>query len=159
MPKKLKYGETPFHHMKPDELLKAAIRMYDACVHARCALRLCQNSDLYKSPYNPFWTEGTGGGALECCNQVVEPLEKKFGSEAIYRMFYRAADDLLWEDRPPIYLRTNWAVCDICGTMVGNGYPKARPSHVGERCGDVCLGDGKCSGILRAMTWKDIGMK
>lgn len=145
--------------MDPKELLIAAIKMYDALVHARGALRLCRNNDLYKSSYNPFWTEGTGGEALECCNQVVEPIEKRYDPESIYRMFYRAAGDLLWEDKPPIFLRTNWAVCDICGSMVGNGYPKDRPSHVGERCGDICLGDGSCPGILRPMIWEDVHME
>lgn len=148
--------------MTPDELLKAAIQMYDALVHAKSALAICEINAGYSTKSGKpglFWEEGTGGGALEMCRQVVDPMERTYGASDIFRMFYRAADDLLWKDNPPIFLRTRWAVCPICGTMTGNGYPKDRPSHVGQRCADVNRSSEKCTGMLREMIWKDMEYK
>jgi hypothetical protein len=154
--KELQWGETPFHRMTPGELLKAAIKMYDGLVSAKSALALCEYNDrcVFPGQFNPFWTQGTGGIALEKCRQVVDPMEKKYSSENIYRSFYRPAVDLLWKDNGQIELTTKWAVCPVCGNWVGKAL-HGQDDRWGKRCGDVGLGD-KCNGILRPMTWDDV---
>lgn len=155
MKKKLQWGETPFHRMKPEELLRAAIKMYDACVAAKSALALCEINDKHKSQYNPFWDCGTGGGALEMCRQVVDPMQKKYGSENIWRAFYRPGVDLLWEDKGPIILTAKWAICPICGQMAGAALKTDQP-YWGQRCADVTPFTKDCQGIMRPVTWDDM---
>lgn len=156
--KELQWGETPFHKMSPEELLRAAIRMYDACVSAKSALALCEANDKVRWPINPYWAEGTGGRALEKCRQVVDPIELRYSSEAIWRSFYRPAVDLLWKDNPPIILTTGWAICPKCGQMVGTSRRLHESAH-GKVCKDAMSFSPDCDGILRPMTWEDMKIK
>lgn len=152
--KELQWGETPFHKMSPEELLRAAIRMYDAAVSAKSALALSS----YGQEINPFWTAGTGGCALEKCRQVVDPIEKEYDREDIYRSFYRPAVDLLWKDNGSIVLTTSWAICPECGQMVGTSHGRHAPSW-GKVCSEVIPCSTDCKGILRPMTWEDMKPK
>lgn len=151
--KQLEFGETPFHRMNHEDLLMAAIRMYDAVVASKDALRLASHND----PESSYWTVGTGAIALEKCNQVVDPLNKKYSSENIWRSFYRPYIDLLWKDKGNIILTTHWAVCPVCKNMLGNGNIENQPDLFGKICSEVNpFGAKDCHGVLRPMVIDDI---
>lgn len=157
--KKLKFAETPFHRLNERQLLIMAIRMYDAIVAAKSVLKMSELRD----PSSSFWTQGTGGRALEMCEQIVKPLEKKYGSEAIWRMFYRPFNDLLW-DNTNKDLTTNWAICSKCGMMIGASLGKDgrrnNNDKIGKKCSEATpFGKKRCDGIMRKLKWSDAKMR
>lgn len=144
--KKLKWGQTPFHKMTKAQLLAQSIKMYDALVSTRSVLR------QYELGYEdtPYWSrQGSGRRALEKANQVVEPMETAYGSDQIYRNYYRYANDLLW-DKSKADFGHDWTVCPVCGIMLGS------LEHVGQTCDEALSGPKKCQGVMRQLTWDDI---
>lgn len=110
--KDLAWGQTPFDDMSREELLFEVRRMFSALQSCRCALALSRDEG------SPFWgSGGAGGDALRKADIAFEDLDDggEF-SEAIYRMFYRYADDLLFEPK----LGFGWQVCASCGDMWGD---------------------------------------
>jgi hypothetical protein len=149
---KLGWGETPFDNLTKDELLRLTQKMYSAIESAHSCLAIIKIS----SDNGLFWgRDGTGGNALEKCEQVIRPIEKEFDSESIYRSFYRYANDLLFDRKNFGIIGSGWVVCPKCLQMVGetrkpNG---ERTSNEGKNCSEV-MDWTKCDGILEKLDWK-----
>lgn len=143
--KELKWGETPFDSMTRDELLLEVKRMFAAIGAAQTVMALSKNMN----ENSPFWKEGTGARAVEMCEQISDRYREYHGEE-IYRSYYRYATDLLFERRG-VQIGHGWAVCPLCGVMLGEqGNGK---SMVGERC---MMGNTDCPGHMRLLEWSDL---
>lgn len=144
----LQWGETPWDALSRDELLREVQRMASALISASSVLRILRAPQ----PHSLFWTDdGSGAEALVKATAALARIQP-YGNEAVYRAFFRYADDLLFS--PPI--GRSWAVCPICGRMFGASIDGR--SAVGRACGEI-LGLGTCAGVLRAITWDDLKPK
>ena len=139
MSKELKWGETPWDNMSREELLREVQRMFSAVQSARNVMGMVRGPES-DSPYWQF--DGTGGRAVEKCDQVINLVTDQYDPEALYGAYYRYADDLLFTG-----LGMGWAVCPQCGTLTGTG--RERESAAGKPC--FCDGT-----ILRALEWADL---
>lgn len=147
----LEWGQTPWDGLSRDELLREVQRMYAAVT----ALGSVVRSHRHMSPESPYWgTRGVGGRALEMERQIVEPLDTMYGSDALFRSFFRYALDLLF-DCSVYEIGSDWAVCPECGQMVGIRLHSA----AGLPCSSAGLGKPACSGILRPIQWNDLERK
>lgn len=144
--KELKWGETPFDKLKPKEARLLMCRMYSAITALRSCMRMAKASD----PTSPYWgRDGSGGRAVAKADEVVEPVEEAYGSESIYRSFFRYADDLLFSgDKADTGFR--WSVCPKCQVMRGPGPDMPRLD------GQPCRGTMKCDGVMRPLIWDDL---
>ena len=144
----LKWGETPFHHLSHDELLRTTERMYAAILSMNFALKMCDDgSDA------GFWgTEGSGGTALEKARQIIKPIHTAYSDEDIYRSFFRYANDLLF-DRSTYKIGFGWVVCDTCKVMVGETVQG--DSYLNHKCSEI-FDYKKCPGTFRPLTWGDL---
>lgn len=91
----LKWGETPFDDLTRAELLRLVQAYHSALIASRSVMRM--QASYGPSPY--WGSEGSGGRALEKANYLVDLVGDGGGnesSEKIYRMFFRAADVLLF---------------------------------------------------------------
>jgi hypothetical protein len=148
MTKDLEWGQTPWDDLSRDDLLREVRRMYAAIVALETVAKLCRVSD----EASPFWSmRGTGGRGLEHARQILQPLHAAYGSESIFRSYFRYAVDLLFDG-----LGVEWAVCDVCGQMLGGhlGADGSYKSVAGQPCASH-LGR-ECSGILRPLKWEDL---
>lgn len=142
-PKDLKWGETPFDRMTPEDVLLSAKRMYSALGSLLSVAMMMRNYE----PASPYWTGGVGGAAIEKGTQAmaaVSPQDDK-RREQIYRMFYRYADDLLFDISKHPMIGNGWVVCPVDGEMSAPapGYPSR----------SECF---KCRGPMRPLTWDDM---
>jgi hypothetical protein len=139
-------GETPFDTMSREDLMRAAQRLYSAACSAGSALRMLK---LHST--SPYWGKGgTGGEAIEKCEQAVIASLGDYTNSDVYGSFYRYADDLLFEG-----LGAGWAICPECGTMLGRS--SEQESLFGKACADVPgLGKRGCKGVFRALAWEDL---
>jgi hypothetical protein len=140
--KDLVWGQTPFDDMSRDELLFEVRRMFSALGSCKSALAVLASNDS-----SPYWSpDGTGGRALKMAEIALEGLDDggEF-SEAIYRMYYRYAIDLLFGPK----FGFGWWVCDSCGDMWGD--PDKAPF---ENCiNQTCAAHGQ---PLRRLNWDDL---
>lgn len=139
----LRWGETPWDDLPREELLRVTQRFYSALTAAHSVLRM--HSDM--SGQSPFWsTRGTGGRALAKTTQALGPYDDGGPyREAIYRRFFRVADDLLFDG-----LGHGWHVCDVCGCMLATA-DKSAP----DECID-CAHKGSKGRQMRPITWDDM---
>lgn len=136
----IRWGETPWDNMTEEQLRREVQRMYSALLSVTTAFA------VDRVEMEPYWgPEGVGGRALEKARQVIEPIEQAYGAEALFRCFYRYADDLLF-DSSRARIGSGWAVCPICGAMRGR-----RPSAARQPCDQP-----GCNGTLRLLTWEDL---
>ena len=142
--KELKWGETPWDNKTREELLLEVKRMYSAIISANSCINLWKIHD----PESPFWTfpEGTGYSALNKCSQIIGPIEDEYDRENIYRMFYRYADDLLFEGEG-----FTWLICPKCNYLFGG-----KNKEEGQICWEQNIFSKDCSGILRKIKWEDL---
>ena len=145
----LKWGETPFHRMTHDELLVHAMRMYSALLTADSVMKLLSHG---KTAADLFWFGGTGGVGLERAKQALAAVNDGFDEENIYRSFFRAGNDLLFEDGGQEAVKSKWAVCPKCNSSFASPGGPGEPYKdiAGEKCHLP-----KCDGILRPLTWED----
>lgn len=144
--KKLKYGETPFDKLSPEEMKRALCRAYSAVSCLASCLRITRCAD----ETSPFWSmRGSGGRALAKAEAVLDPVEKEFDGESIYRAYFRYADDLLFSPE----VGFNWAYCPTCKQMVGPSGDK--PPSWGKVCREA-MPFGKCDSVLRPLEWADL---
>lgn len=143
------WGQTPWDSLSKEQLLREVQRMYSACVSARSTLRIMRVQDQF----SPFWTSqhGTGYRALSKLDQIVEPVEREFDGEDIYRMFYRYADDLLFTAEDGF----GWYVCPVCNRMIARGGASSTETYDGKPCKYT----PNCKGIYRKLTWEDMEYK
>ena len=145
-PTKLKWGQTPFDTMTPEQMKIELCRMWMAVITARSVLGL--DSKL-RDPESPYWNaSGSGGRALRMCDQVVKGIEAKYDSESIFRSFFRYAEELLFTgdlaNRP-------WMICDTCEQMTSPG-PK-------DNTCPFCETDRKLGPRVRKLTLEDLRAK
>ncbi len=143
---KLKWGQTPFDNLSREELLREVQRMFSALKSAKTVLSMA----MLDNENSPYWDIGI---ALEKVNQVVNGIYDKFDRESVYRVFFRYANDLLF-DTSKYNIGTGWSVCPICGMMIGSDIDGTR--HDGKICKEVILGNSMCNGILRPLIWDDL---
>ena len=143
----LEWGQTPWDNKSREELLLDVKRMYGALTALDSVAALCKcghETSLFWLRTNAD-TQGSGYRALELAKQILEPLHKEWGSEDIYRCYFRYAFDLLFDGE----MGFGWYVCDKCKRMVGR-------SRSGEpRDGQACLFPS-CDGSYRKITWDDL---
>ena len=145
----LRWGETPFTGLSPDELMRHCQRLYAACESMASCLAV---SRAGSSEHNPYWGPGGAGGrALEQGEQALKAANAGIDKESIYRSFFRYARDLLFEPNGSTQIGFGWHVCSACGTMVG-----ARGDKPGELIGRRCEWTTDCKGELRLITWDDL---
>ena len=152
--KKLEWGETPWDDLSTEDLLLEVKRMYSALVSLNSVVRMDR---VMSDPGHPFYgTDGSGGRALEKARQILEPIDGEPGGkrcEDTYRAFFRYADDLLFDRSTGYRIGSGWAVCPVCGLMLGENM-RGDPLF-GQRCGDVSPNES-CDGVLRALSWEDL---
>lgn len=148
MNKKLKYGETPWDGFSKAELLREVQRMYSALISAQSVLKMQEATDELST----YWGKtGVGGGTREMIRQIIEPLHKAHTSEAIWRAFFRYADDLLFDTSTGYrMIGCDWTVCPKCGVMLGRG----KEDLVGKPHSDIIYKD--CDGIMERLDWKHL---
>jgi hypothetical protein len=130
------FGQTPWDSLSREELLRVVQRFYSALNSSQSVLQLCKTN----MPDGPFWHDGgSGGKALLKADEALAPYEDQ--QEAIYRAFFRYADDLLFNN-PNIGFQ--WAVCTSCNAVFADGEPRVPPD-----CAD-------CGHPTRPYTWDDI---
>lgn len=140
----LKWGETPFDHMTPEELRMACLRMYSACEAAHGSLVQLREGDEWNlGRPNPYFRghAGVGRRAISKLEQVLEPVKQAFG-EDVWR-YFRYADDLLFTG-----VGSNWMKCPKCACFWGTVLD-AKPS---EKC-------PACDGPLQPICWEDLKPK
>lgn len=143
---KLKWGETPFDRLTPEEARLMMCRMYSAITCLRSCMRMARTAN----PESPYWgRNGSGGLAIAKADEVVEPLDQAYGSESIYRSFFRYADDLLFSGEKAD-TGFQWSVCPKCKVMMGPGPDRPRLD------GQPCRGTQKCDGVMRPLIWDDL---
>lgn len=150
-PKTLTWGLTPFHYMARAELLEQAQRLYAAGTSMRSVLKIHEAAD----PHAPYWTQGTGGKALERGAQALTLAEQGYSSRDVYDAFYAYANDLLFSDnpaKPDMEMRREWHICPKCGLIVGS---VVGPSPNGKTHSEY-MQWGPCDGIMRPFTWDDL---
>lgn len=148
--KTLKWGRTPWDKMTRKELLFEVKRMYSALLSVNSELRSC--SFFIINPYY-FGKTGGGGRALEKARQVLESIHNQYkeGDMSLYTVFFRYADDLLFDRSTGYRIGSGWAVCPVCGMMISeNGEGE---SMIGKPCE---MGAKDCPGIFRALSWEDL---
>lgn len=153
--KELNWGETPFDGLSEDELKTHCYRMYSALnsassvISMRKAISECRGENSESGYFGP---EGSGGQALEKCEQAIGKVEGGIDDETIYRSYFRYVDDLLF-DATKYEIGASWSVCDGCGTMVSDKPDR----YVGKSCHDKgLLGDKGCTGTFRKLEWPDM---
>ncbi len=148
VPRTLQPNHTPWDDLDRDALLMEVRRMYAALNAAHCTLTLCASGDPSR-----FWgREGSGGCALEMARQVIEPLSNEFGEEAIYRAYFRYANDLLF-DCSRFDIGFGWMICPECKRTYGD---RGQRATAGKRCNDML--ETGCEGVLRELRWEDLGV-
>lgn len=140
----LEWGQTPFDECTREELIQHCARLYSATSALSSAAQMVQDKSL-------FWTQGSGAEALEKGRQALEVARNGFDADNIYRAYFRYAGDLLFADASGLQLRTGWAVCPVCEQMAST---IGGSSYAGKTCSEILL--GKCSGILRDLSWDDL---
>lgn len=145
--KELTWGQTPWDDLDRDTLLREVQKMASALQSANSVMRIVKAS----APDHPFWAEGSGWTALAKVEQALGRLDQYEG-ENVYRSFYRYADDLLFERTPGARIGFGWAVCPVCGQMLGEGVDGH--SQIGTPCNSHI--NKKCPGVLRALEWSDL---
>lgn len=151
MPKvELKWGQTPWDNMSKEELLREVQRIYSAVSSLYGVVFMYSQIN---DPSGPYWSHrGVGGISLEKGRQILQPINDKYSDEDVYRVFYRYANDLLF-DSSKYEIGSNWLVCPVCGDMWGtNG------DHIkeGMKCTDGPRRNTKCDGVLRKLEWSDL---
>jgi len=154
MTTQLQWGETPFDKLSREEMRMLLCKFYSALNSTRSVLSTSEAMQMQVEAKHPFWgPDGVGGRALAKANQALDPVYAEFGGdEAIWRAFFRVADDLLF-DSSKYRIGSNWAICPKCGVMIGRA-PDQDPV-----VGTPCVGTrrrGECDGILRKIEWADL---
>jgi len=156
--KQLKWGETPFHKMDHATLLMSAIKMYwslNSCSGE--VKKLKEMNKIFGREEKPnlyFEKGGSGFNALYMADQALDPINREYESEDVYRSYYRYAIDLLFPE-----CTSGLVVCPVCGQMFG-AYGDGRTDE-GKVCGQkfkVRFSTG-CPGVFRKLTWKDMEIK
>lgn len=139
--KELQWGETPFDHMAPDEVLLNAKRMYSALVALTSVAKMTRSYDR-----GTYWKEGNGGKAIEKGEQALVAIDTGYTErEPAFRTFYRYADDLLFDTSRHPLLGMGWRICEKDGTMLG---AHRDGSHI-----NACM---ECEGPMRPIRWSDL---
>ena len=141
----LHWGETPWDDLPREDLLREVQRFYSAMASAHCVLKLMSgdNRSAFCGP------GGTGGRALAKAEQVMAPYDDGGDySEAVFRAFFRYADDLLFNG-----IGSGWHVCDVCGCMLA-AMDKTAP----DQC-IRCLARGNPGQPMRPVTWDDMRVR
>jgi len=157
MTTELKWGETPFDRLSREEMRTLLCRFYSALNSTRGVLHAAELLQMQAEAKSPYWgPDGLGGRALAKAHQALNPVHAEFGGEeAVWRAFFRVADDLLF-DSSKYRIGSNWAVCPKCGVMIGGTPDGISPA------GTACAGtrrSGGCSGTLRKIEWSDLEPK
>lgn len=145
--KELVWGTTPFDAMSRDELLRQCQRLYVATESLTSMAHLFRHGN----ESSPFWTEGSGGRALEYGSQALNAARDGYEHGDIYDSFFRYARDLLFTDKPGMELGGQWTICPECGQMFGGSDALndiGQPHKVAARWGE-------CEGIMRRVQWED----
>lgn len=144
MKTKLGWGETPWDDMTKEELLREVQRMFSALQAAQSIVLQARLGNEHV----PFWgPSGQGGRALMKVKAVLTPYEEDDSfREKIYKMFFRAADDLLFPGLDAI--RSGWVICDKCQSMVAGMRSESPP--------ETCMRCREEGPKLRPITWADL---
>ena len=152
-PRELPWGASPFDALSRDELIRHCQRLYAATDSLTALAR--QLREGYGA--GPYWTEGSGGRAIEQGEQALNAARQDYREGDIYYSFFRYARDLLFVARPGgPSLGGRWCVCPVCKEMVGSPVGQ---SFEGQTCAEVIghLKDGQaCTGVLRKLAWADL---
>lgn len=160
----LDWGETPWDNLSRDELLREVQRMYQTISELTSVVEMIRVNDLMRAglshdseePPNPYWSkDGVGGKVLEMARQIIDPLNKTYGTSNIYRAFFRYANDLLFESNGFSMIGGNWMICPECGQMIGNKYEDIS----GLPCSSKPFGKKGCQGVFRKLEWPDLAKK
>lgn len=143
-PIRLNFGQTPWDNLSREELLREVQRYHSALTSAASVLRLCN----FASDNHGFWTEGSGGIAIEKAERIKARLDG-FNSESVFRSFFRYADDLLFEG-----LGDGWVACGQCEVL----WSQMGPVDPGPRYCNDCKRKG-IESLLRPITWDDLRPK
>ena len=142
----LNWGETPFHHMTHNQLMRHAQRLYAAVESANNALH---NLRPIQYEHSPYWMpNGAGGRAMEQTEQALTRARGPYNPESVYRMFFRYARDLLFK-QDKVRIGFDWAWCDKCGDAVG-GPPLREVTGVVHH---TVSGITECDGVMKPLTW------
>jgi hypothetical protein len=96
--RKLKWGETPFDRMSQEDLLIHAKRMFLALTSSTSILSMSKIRDELSGGVSTYWgKDGMGGKALNLSKRTLGKIKRGYDSEDIYRMFFRYAEDVLFE--------------------------------------------------------------
>lgn len=156
MSKELAWGCTPWDDWPREKLLREVQRMYAALISVNSCLSILRRGDnagfwgsheanqsLRQNQFPDEFCAGSGWISLEEARQILEPLHAEYSSERMFRSFFRYAGDLLFDGTS----HYRWAICDACGTMVGD--------FAGKPCPD-CQHAKRPEYIMRPLEWRDL---